>query len=221
MRHAYRSGAVSDEPPASGASSAGFPQDDTTPGARWAHSISSEIVNTIEDAGLTPDGSDLTQLRQAIAAKIEEAVDGLVIPPGVSLATVASTCQQPVRLMLGATPAGLRAMLAAVAGGFGDRTDPRALQNNPPERRAATPAGLRAMLDALFGGANRREFTTPGCTPTIGSGTWHSERPAIGKLLAEAAGGSGGAFGGHRGGPSGRPGGGGRRRQPLGRFAGL
>ena len=114
MRHAYRSGAVSDEPPASGASSAGFPQDDTTPGARWAHSITSEIVNTIEDAGLTPDGSDLTQLRQAIAAKIEEAVDGLVIPPGVSLATVAQHLINNPSATLGATPAGLRAMLNAL-----------------------------------------------------------------------------------------------------------
>ena len=161
MRHAYRSGAVSDEPPASGASSAGFPQDDTTPGARWAHSISSEIVNTIEDAGLTPDGSDLTQLRQAVAAKIEEAVDGLVIPPGTSLATVAEHLQNNPPGDEAATPLGLRSMLAAV-----DRVDlatvAEHLQNNPPGDEAATPSGLRAMLDALFGGANRREFTTAG-----------------------------------------------------------
>ena len=76
MRHAYRSGAVADEPAASGASSTGFAADATVPGARWYHAISAEIINTIIAGGLTPAGATLTQLRDSIAAQIASAVGG-------------------------------------------------------------------------------------------------------------------------------------------------
>lgn len=36
----------------------------------WVHSLTSEIVDVVTDAGLTPAANDLTQLRQAIDAKV-------------------------------------------------------------------------------------------------------------------------------------------------------
>ena len=111
MREAYRSGAVSDAPPSSGASSVGFPNDDTVPGAYWYHSVSQEIINVILRANLTPDGADLTQLRQAVDALITAGVAGVTIPPGITLATTPEHLQANPPSDEAATPAGLRAML--------------------------------------------------------------------------------------------------------------
>jgi hypothetical protein len=75
MKSAYEFGAIGTAPAVPSSPSVGFPTGGnpgtgtpaTTPGAHWYHAVTMEIVNTITAAGLTPDLSDLTQLRQAIA----------------------------------------------------------------------------------------------------------------------------------------------------------
>jgi hypothetical protein len=69
---------VSTNPPAQPSNPAsGFPTESGTPtdvGAWWFHSITQEIRNVIAWGGLTPLFSNLTQLKDAIAAKIAGAV---------------------------------------------------------------------------------------------------------------------------------------------------
>ena len=81
MKQAYLADAVSAVPPSSGASSVGNPTDGdpannvlaTAFGAYAAYQLFKEIENVITDAGLTPDVDVLTQLRDAIDAKISAA----------------------------------------------------------------------------------------------------------------------------------------------------
>lgn len=94
MRHAYESDASTTVPPLSEANDPGFPTDgdpaaDVEPtviGTYWAHAVTSEIVQVIEDAGLTP-GDDLDQLSTAIGALITTAINALTIPPPFDFAT--------------------------------------------------------------------------------------------------------------------------------------
>ena len=90
MRHAYESGASSTETPNSGTTEAndvGFPTDGdgadvqpTVVGAYWAHSVTSEIVDVITHAGLTPNGDDLGQLDEAIDTLIANSI-AMISPP--------------------------------------------------------------------------------------------------------------------------------------------
>ena len=151
MRHAYRSGAVADEPPETGASSAGFPQDDTVGGARWAHSITSEIVNTIIAGGLTPDGADLAQLRKSIAAQIAAAVNAVDIPSPVTLAPVAEHTGSNPPGDEAATPEGLRAMLDALFGGANRRSF-AAAGTHSYDWEWGTPNGIAIIQGGAGGG---------------------------------------------------------------------
>lgn len=64
---------TSGTPPSPGTAT-GYPTDGavgvpaTVPGAGWFHAVASELLNVITAAGLTPSGTDLTQLTQAILA---------------------------------------------------------------------------------------------------------------------------------------------------------
>ena len=67
VRHAYEQDAGVDVPPLAESNDPGFPTDGdpaggimpTDIGTRWAHAVSSEIVNVIEEGGLTPTDCDL------------------------------------------------------------------------------------------------------------------------------------------------------------------
>lgn len=95
MRHAYKSDATTVAPPLTEGNDPGFPTDGdaangipvTVFGTYWAHAVSSEIVNVIENAGLTASGSDLGQLAEAITSMITTAVNAIVAPAGVTFAT--------------------------------------------------------------------------------------------------------------------------------------
>lgn len=80
--------AASATPPADEASpSSGYPTDGnpstptpaTIPGARWFHQVGEEIRAVIAAAGLTPDSTVLTQLRDAIQAMIVGAQKAVII----------------------------------------------------------------------------------------------------------------------------------------------
>lgn len=167
MRHAYRSGAVADAPPAAGASSVGFPADATVPGARWYHAVTSEIVNAIMAAGITPDGADLTQLSAAISARIAVAINAIDLPDAVTLATVNEHLQNNPPDDEAATPAGLRAMLDDLFGSA--------------NRRSFTTPGTHSY-DWEWGTENGLAVIVPGLTSLnlrdsakdidLGTGVW-------------------------------------------------
>jgi microcystin-dependent protein len=80
--------AASATPPADEASpSSGYPTDGnpstptpaTIPGARWFHQVGEEIRAVIAAAGLTPDSTVLTQLRDAIQAMIVGAQKAVIV----------------------------------------------------------------------------------------------------------------------------------------------
>ena len=65
-----------------------------------SRATSSEIINVIQRAGITPDGSDLTQLRQAIEALVSTAVNNVTIPPGITLADCCGAHRRPTRRVM-------------------------------------------------------------------------------------------------------------------------
>ena len=94
MRHAYESDASATAPPLSEANDPGFPTDgDTAAGVQpteigtyWAHAVSSEVINVITEASLTP-GNALNQLATAVTTLITAAINAIVVPGGVTFAT--------------------------------------------------------------------------------------------------------------------------------------
>lgn len=78
MDRVHQSGAAVSAPATPGSFSTGYPTAGspaggipaTKPGPWWYHMITEEIRKVIVDAGLTPSGTDLTQLSAAIAALI-------------------------------------------------------------------------------------------------------------------------------------------------------
>jgi hypothetical protein len=77
MDRAWKSGASGSAPSAPGSFSVGFPSTGnpltstpaTKPGAWWFHMIMEELLAVVADAGITPDATNLTQLRDALRAK--------------------------------------------------------------------------------------------------------------------------------------------------------
>lgn len=75
MKQVYYSNASETAPTLPSTAVEGFPQDGTitgngsatVPGAYWFYMISKELENVIQQGGLTPDATDLTQLSQVIA----------------------------------------------------------------------------------------------------------------------------------------------------------
>ena len=90
----WQSGASATPPDPEASPSDGYPIDGnpetatpaTIPGARWFHQIGEEIRKVVEDAGLTPDDEDLSQLKQAIQRMIE----GGDYKPSVRVASTAA-----------------------------------------------------------------------------------------------------------------------------------
>ena len=88
MRHAYKSDATATAPPLSEANDQGFPTDGdqsqgiqpTVIGTYWAHAVSSEIINAIEAAGLTPSGNNLGQFSASIGTRVTTAVNAISGP---------------------------------------------------------------------------------------------------------------------------------------------
>lgn len=99
-----------DAVPASGVEGSAVP-------ASALEDVQREIINVVTEAGLTPDGEDLTQLEQAIAAMIAAGVpDASAIVRGiVELATEAEAVAG-VDTERAVTPAGLAAALPASSG---------------------------------------------------------------------------------------------------------
>lgn len=83
----WRSASAATPPVPEATPSIGYPKDGvpstatppTIPGAYWHHQIGEELRAVIEGAGLTPDDTDLTQLRQAIQAMIVGAQKAVII----------------------------------------------------------------------------------------------------------------------------------------------
>ena len=75
MKQVYYSDVSATPPSLPSTATEGYPQDGTVsgnaqatvPGAYWFYMISKELENVIQQGGLTPDASDLTQLSQVIA----------------------------------------------------------------------------------------------------------------------------------------------------------
>jgi microcystin-dependent protein len=89
MQRVTHSTAASTKPPVSSTGSPGFFEEglpgDTTPSTHvtgdWANGIQEELINVIEEGGLTPDIDDNTQLYQAILNIIQDYVSGLNFVP--------------------------------------------------------------------------------------------------------------------------------------------
>lgn len=94
MDRIYESNAAASPPSPPGSPSSGYPAAGdpangipaTRPGAYWYHQISEEIMNVIVAAGLTPDHTDLTQLREAVKVLV-----GVNPPVGSIIAWTNST----------------------------------------------------------------------------------------------------------------------------------
>ena len=86
MRHAYESDAEATAPPIAESNDPGFPTDGnpaneidpTVIGTYWPHAASSEIIEVIEEASITP-GDALNQLATAIETLIENAFNAISV----------------------------------------------------------------------------------------------------------------------------------------------
>lgn len=83
----WRSASSATPPTPEASPSVGYPKDGvpstatppTIPGAYWHHQVGEELRAVIDGAGLTPDDTDLTQLRQAIQAMIVGAQKAVIV----------------------------------------------------------------------------------------------------------------------------------------------
>ena len=122
MKQAYKSGASNAAPAASQAASEGFATEGniaqaipaTVPGPFAFHALFTEIENVIIRGGGVPATADLTQLRVAILAIINELIAAIVFPDGVALATNNQHLQNNPPSNLAATPSGVRAVRDAL-----------------------------------------------------------------------------------------------------------
>ncbi len=77
MKNVWKSNASGTAPPTPGSFSNGYPTEGnlglsippTNPGAWWFHMITQELLAVITAAGITPDGTNLTQLLAALDAR--------------------------------------------------------------------------------------------------------------------------------------------------------
>ena len=113
MRHNYKSGAVPNPPSVANAGSLGFPTEAdpaSVPGAWLFYVIAESIVRVQNEAGLVAT-DDPDQLKDAIQSIVNTAINNLVIPDGVDLATRNEHLQANPPANKAAVPAYVKAMI--------------------------------------------------------------------------------------------------------------
>lgn len=84
MDRVWESGAVSTPPTAPVSLSNGYPTDaapSTSPGAWWYHMVTEELRNVVATAGMTPSGTAVNQMAQAIALIAKQSVSSGTFAP--------------------------------------------------------------------------------------------------------------------------------------------
>ena len=116
---AFLADAVATIPTSAGATSVGNPTDGdsalgilaTAIGAYWFYQVQKEFHALLAAAGIVPDADTLTQLRDAIDARVATAIAAINFPDGVDLANQAEHLQPNPPGDKAATPLGVRAVI--------------------------------------------------------------------------------------------------------------
>ena len=154
MRHAYESDASTTAPLEEVSNDPGFPTDSDPPtviGTYWVHGASSEIIEVIEEGGLTPD-DDVDQMARAIPIMIQVAFQALSIPVLFDFATRNEHIQANPPGDEAANPRDARfageSYFVATAFDFATRNEHT--QANPPGDEAANPRDARFAIQSYF-----------------------------------------------------------------------
>lgn len=122
---AFLADAAAAAPSAAGATSVGNPTDGdsaqgilaTAIGAYWFYQMYRELHAVLASAGIVPDVGTLTQLRDAINARIDTKIAAIDFPDGVALANQAEHLRANPPADKAATPLGVKGMIDALIDG--------------------------------------------------------------------------------------------------------